>query len=94
VLALNLVDPNKKMEKMLLDFYESLVKASALDWLNYKHFNFHIECAKNTDPLIALVDQIYSEYLQTIGLFVSSNHVILRKNQDGSTIQMEHSVID
>lgn len=72
VFALNLVTTHSSMEKMLLDNYEYLLSVSGFlkEQLSYQHFDFHQECAKNTDPLVELVDSmIYHDFISKMGIF-------------------------
>lgn len=73
------------MEKLLLDTYEYLLSTCGLlkSDLSYQHFDFHQECAKNTDPLVELVDQIvFKEYIQKMDLFLQTNSVVLKDESD------------
>lgn len=48
------------------------------------HFDFHAECAKNTDPLLEMVDNfIWPEYINKMGIFKQTNSVILKDEADG-----------
>lgn len=60
VFAFNLVTTHNSNEKKLKDMHESLVKEANLPekQLAYYHFDFHHECAKNTDPLVTLVEGV------------------------------------
>jgi hypothetical protein len=81
ILVINLITTHSSMEKGLLDHYESLLQTSGLprEQLNYLYFDFHEQCAKNTDPLVELVDTtIYSDFIEKMGIFVISNNVVLK----------------
>ena len=60
------------MERLLLDSYEKLLNTSGFkkEQLSYFHFDFHQECAKNTDPLLEMVDNyIWPEFISKMGIF-------------------------
>jgi hypothetical protein len=86
VLAINLVTTHSSIEKLLSENFEYLLSTSGFlkEQLDYIHFDFHQECAKNTDPLFELVDNtIYPGYISKMGVFCQTNNVILRKEADG-----------
>jgi SacI homology domain len=58
ILCINLVTTENKNENMLKNRYEDLINRSDLlkKQVMYKFFDFHVECHKNSDPMMELVD--------------------------------------
>ena len=71
------------MEKMLEDRFVELMKASDLKMLEFYPFDFHIQCHKNSDPLIEQIKYILMpNILEPSKLFQQTIRVVVEE-QDG-----------
>lgn len=64
--------PGKGLENKIHTMYEDMLKEAAFSdkLLEYKHLDFHKECAKNSDPLLDYInDFVYPDHIQTEGIF-------------------------
>ena len=72
ILCINLVSTENKNEKMLKTRYEEIFEKCGIKdkQLTYKYFDFHVECHKNSDPLMELVDNfVFPSNVEQAGIF-------------------------
>lgn len=79
IMCMNLVAPGKKLELPLLKMYEDLLQTAKLpkSSVNYKHFDFHVECKDNSDPYYQLIDKfLMPNHLRRAGIYCKTFRLI------------------
>jgi len=86
---LNLVTTENKNEKMLKTRYEEMISTCGLKdkQLKYKYFDFHVQCHKNSDPLMELVEKfVFPTNIEKSGIF-SKTFRVVTENISGQPIE-------
>ncbi len=64
---------------MLKTRYEELITMSGIleKQINYRHFDFHVECHKNSDPMMELVEKfVFPTNIEKSGIFAKTFRVV------------------
>ena len=83
IACLNLV-AGKGKENTLKSRYESIMKQTNLKQAQYFYFDFHLECAENSDPMMHMLkSKVYPEQIEPGGIFCEHQYIL--RQDSGST---------